>query len=1049
MSKFQALICKYAPWMLVALLCAGIHLSPFAQTNSASLTVSIADTTGAVIPNAEVVIRNVETNQEQRATSGKSGSSTFSFLKPGRYTLTVSKENFADVTIDNILLNIGDDKQLLLALKIGSTAQTVTVDGSGLTLNTTDGSVSTVVDREFVENMPLNGRSFQDLILLTPGVTTNSPQTSGESGASGEFSVNGQRTESNVYRVDGVNANTGGYIQGFGTAGTSGSLPAATALGTTQSLVSVDALQEFRVQSSSYSAEYGLSPGGQFAFETRSGTNDAHGSLFDYLRNNAFDANNWFNDDTTPITPKPAERQNDFGGTVGGPVRIPMLYDGRNKSFFFFSYEGLRLAEPQAALTTYVPSTSLRQSAPAVLQPLLNAFPVPTGAALSNGLAPFVGAYSLPGSIDSTSVRFDQQVTSKIKLFFRFGDTQSATQSRDINGLSEIDSIHQSNYTNTFGITSALSAKTANDFRLNYTSSRGNISSEIDEFGGATPVDLLQLQSLDLADNPGATAEFNLFFPGYEAVIEQQHANQPQHSWNVNDTTTISLGRQTLKLGVDFRRISSQLVPESPLAVSTFNGSEGVLANQSEYGLVEVAKAAEPAYGNFAAYIQDEVRASKRLNLSFGLRWEVNPPPTVTSGSLPYIVQGNLGDPDNLTLGSAGSRFWKTTYYNFAPRLGIAYRAHDESGRETVVRAGGGVFFDSGQQTSTSAFRNDVGQAAYGLYYGVSYPLTPPQLDVQIAVPPVAPYAAPAYYFPARVQLPYTLQWNASVEQALGKSQAVTITYVGSNGRRLLSQQNVYPVNPNFSSDGLVVEKSGTTSSYNALQVQFQRTLSRGLQVMASYNWAHSIDFGSQDVDFAQIRGNSDFDVRHNLNLAATYEIPKTGSNEFIKALAGGWALDTRFSARTGFPIILDGNQITLGDGQVTYQGLNLVPNVPIYLHVQGIPGNRQVNDAAFSLPADNAYGNAPRNFVRGFGMEQVDLAIRRSFPIVDQLNLQFRAELFNVFNHPDFGYIEPLYGNPQFGQATETLNESLGNLSPLYQQGGPRSMQLALKLQF
>jgi hypothetical protein len=218
---------------------------------------------------------------------------------------------------------------------------------------------------------------------------------------------------------------------------------------------------------------------------------------------------------------------------------------------------------------------------------------------------------------------------------------------------------------------------------------------------------------------------------------------------------------------------------------------------------------------------------------------------------------------------------------------------------------------------------------------------------------------------------------------------------------------------------------------------------------LAAYDWAHSIDFGSEDTAFPEIRGNSDYDLRNNFNLAATYDVPTIGSTTLVKMLLGEWSVDTRLEARTAFPVTLEGNEVTLPDGDFGYQYLNLVPDVPVYLHVEGIPGNRQINPAAFELPAGNANGNAPRNFVRGFGMNQLDLAVSRSFPIVERLDLHFRAEMFNALNHPDFGYVEPLYGNPQFGQATQTLNESLGVLSPLYEQGGPRSMQMSLKLQF
>src|SRR5260370_3344191 len=266
----------------------------------------------------------------------------FSFLRPGHYTLTVSKNAFADVVVDRIVLNVGDDKRLQLSLKVGSAAQTVNVDGSGLSINTIDASVSTVVDRKFVENMPLNGRSFQDLVSMTPGVVTQSSQAGGFVQYQGDFSVNGQRTESNYYTVDGVSGNSGaGYANGSAQIGTAGSISASTALGTTQSLVSVDALQEFRVSSSTYSAEYGRTPGGQFSLSTRSGTNALHGAVFDYLRNDLLDANDWFNNHNgirkTPL------RQNDFGGTLGGPIEIPHLYGGRERSFFFVSYEALRL----------------------------------------------------------------------------------------------------------------------------------------------------------------------------------------------------------------------------------------------------------------------------------------------------------------------------------------------------------------------------------------------------------------------------------------------------------------------------------------------------------------------------------------------------------------------------------------------------------------------------------------------------------------------------------------------------------------------------------
>ncbi len=603
MSYFEVLVRRLVSSMCVISLCCGASSLAFADASSASLSITVSDTSGAVIPDAKAVLRNSDTDQQQTSASNRSGNTSFQFLKPGRYTLTVSKDGFSDVSVAGILLNVGDERQLQLVLKVGEASQDVTVDGSGLTINTTDGSASTVVDRQFVENMPLNGRSFQDLIELTPGVVTQSPQSGGTTGQNGEFSVNGQRTESNVYTVDGVNANSGGYTSGVATSGTSGSLPTATALGTTQSLASVDDLQEFRVNSSSYSAEYGLSPGGQFAFQTRSGTNELHGTVFDYLRNDTLDANNWFNNYTTPITRKTAERQNDFGGTFGGPLFIPRVYNGKDKSFLFVSYEGLRLAEPQAALTTYVPSTALRQAAPAVLQPVLNAFPVATGAPLSNGLAPFTGAYSLPSSVDSISVRLDQQFNPRVRIFDRFSDTQSTNESRYYRGLSELDTSSQSDYSNTTGLTSIISPAITNEFRMNYTASTGSASDQLDNYGGATPANLLQLQSIDTTANPEAGVEFALYFAGYKAALSQGPAIQPQHAWNLNDSTTFAYGQHALKVGIDYRRILSKLAPSTPFVLSEFTTSAGVTSNVSAAGEVVALATSYPAYTNFAVYV--------------------------------------------------------------------------------------------------------------------------------------------------------------------------------------------------------------------------------------------------------------------------------------------------------------------------------------------------------------------------------------------------------------------------------------------------------------
>ena len=304
------------------------------QSTSATINGGVTDPTGNFIPDAEIDIVNDTTGVLYSVRTNDSGIYFVPILPPGHYHVQISKRGFKTIIKPDIILNVQSAVALNFVLPVGATSESITVEAGSSMINTSDASVSTVIDRKFVENLPLNGRSFQDLISMTPGVVTQSPQATAQApGSEGDFSVNGQRTESNYYTVDGVAGNaSAGTGTGVPQIATSGSIASSTALGTTQSLISVDALQEFRVQGSSYSAEYGRSPGGQFSLLSRSGTNRLHGSLFDYLRNNFFDANDWFND--YYHVAQPALRQNDFGGTLGGPFRIPRIYDGRNRSFF-------------------------------------------------------------------------------------------------------------------------------------------------------------------------------------------------------------------------------------------------------------------------------------------------------------------------------------------------------------------------------------------------------------------------------------------------------------------------------------------------------------------------------------------------------------------------------------------------------------------------------------------------------------------------------------------------------------------------------------------
>jgi Carboxypeptidase regulatory-like domain/TonB-dependent Receptor Plug Domain len=1056
-----------AGWNWKKLLCAlGCLLAVAfsASGQQGQLSGFVRDPSGAVIAGATVTIHNVATGSEQTTTTNDAGIYAFPLLPPATYRLMVEARGFQKKIVDNLVLDVTAKANLNVELAISSTNETVTVNGNGLNINTTDASVSTVVDRQFVENIPLNGRSFQPLMTLIPGVSVV-PSTSGRTG---ELTVNGQRTEANYFTVDGVSANTGANPLSAGwSAGYGGALLGTTTLGTTQSLVSIDALQEFRVTTSTYSAEYGRTPGGQFTFSTRSGTNDWHGSAFDYLRNEAFDANNWFNNYYDQ--PRQAEKQNDFGGTLGGPIRIPHIYNGRDKTYFFFSYEGLRLQQPQAAQPYGVPSTELREQAPAALQPFVNAFPLPDpGSDNGDGMAIFTGGYVSPSHLDTVGIRIDQNVSDKFKIFGRYSDSSSGLISRSslyTGNLANPAAINGTVRSGTLGATNVLSSRLSNELRFNITQNNSDQKYSVDNFGGATPFDPTSIPGFSstgwLAFYP--FWDMNPYFGFYPVRTDQRQ-------WNITDTASWVVGRHSFKWGIDYRRLSTNSLLPPDYQFGLFSSEDEIIDNQADYIFaLRTAGKMEPIYTNFSAFVQDEWKATSRLSLSLGLRWELNPPPHDAYGNNPYTI--TTTDPATSALAPKGTPLWKTTYGNFAPRIGVAYQIRQTPGHETVLRAGTGLFYDLGNAQASTGYWLGAGISSTTTFPNLSdptipaFPLTPDQI-ANLPVPSTGtPYTSEVIGFDPHLKLPYTWQWNVALQQAFGANQSFTLGYVGAAGRRLLQQKQYDPAllgNTNFvavadGGNGLYVTKNANSSDYNALQAQFDRRLTHGLQMLLSYTYSHAIDDATTNFEvFTVERASSDNDIRHNFQAAVTYNIPGNYSNRLASAVLKDWSLDTRISARSALPVDIYGVSFASDSlGATVNFHPDRVLGVPLYLHDSTAPGGRVINFAAFTVPFDAdgnpIEGDFPRNGARGFDAVQVDLAVQRAFPITERVKLQFRAEAFNLFNHAIFGtiYNDMSYGTPLFGTAYQTQNTSLGGLSSLYQAGGPRSLQLALRLQF
>ncbi len=1009
------------------------------------------DPSGAVVRKAQVTLTSVQTNAAQHTTTNADGFYSLPFVQPGKYTMTIEASGFASYEQTNITVETAQNLALHVRLKVGNASQSVTVDGSGINLNTTDASVSTIVDRQFVENIPLNGRSFQSLMTVVPGVSV--VPSKGE-GYGGEITVNGQRTEANYSTVDGVAANIGAspnVSPGFA-GGMAGATPGETMLGTTQSLVSIDALQEFRATTSTYSAEYGRTPGGQFSFSTRSGTNQWHGSAFDYLRNDAMDANNTFNKRAAPAIPRQAERQNDFGGTLGGPIFIPHLYNGKNRSFFFFSYEGLRLSTPHAAQTYTVPSSVFRQSAPAPLRMFLNAFPVTSSADLGDGLANYVAGYSAPSSLDSSSIRIDHTVNDKLKLFARFADVPSSSSSRYAYNLANTISTDGIVRTLTLGATSSFTSHQSNQLRFNFSQGDQNLRYALDSFGEATPFGVADVTGLGKSNQ-----NWFYFAALYDlgAYIELLPESTRQRQINLTDAFTVATGRHNLKFGIDYRRLQNSEALPPNYEYGMFATSAQLKANLvSSAAIIGFSLAeAKPVYTNFSAFAQDDWKISQRLTFSLGLRWELNPPPSDADGHQPYTI--TTTDVVNTAVAPAGTPLWKTTHGNFAPRLGLAWQAHTTPGYQTVVRVGAGLFYDLGNTTASQGY-DGLGYSEQATYAGVSYPLSQKQIDSVSSVSVDPPYNEALYGYDPHLKLPYSWQWNAAVEQQLGEKQTLTINYVGSLGRRLLTERFYYPQalgNLSFIlGNGLYVIQNGANSNYHALQVKLQRNLSHGLQALASYTWSHGMDdVSSNFLVYSLERADSDNDIRNNFQVALTYDLPNRYSHRWASMLLGKWSADTRISARSGLPVDILGPLALLPSGSATYFHPNYVAGQSFYIRDSSAPGGRRINYSAFTPAPAGKEGDVGRNAGRGFDAVQADAAIHRDFSLSERVGLQFRAEAFNLLNHPIYGsiYNQLSNGSANFGRSYNTFNTQLGGLNSLYQMGGPRSLQVALRLHF
>jgi len=1035
---------------------------------NAQVSGSIRDPSSLTVSGADVRILNDQTGGRRNTRSNASGFYSFPSLAPGNYRITIRAADFETIVREGIKLEVGDNARLDFDLRIGDSRTIVTVHGGPPLINSEDASVGTVIDRDIIDQMPLNGRGIQTLIELSPGVIATPVSES----SLGQFVVNGQRNDTSYFTVDGVSANfaalgPNALLPGNAQTG-SPAIPANNYLGTFSNLVSPDALQEFRIQTSTFAPEFGHSPGAQIGMITRSGSNRYTGSLFEYLRNDRMDASDWFAN--AFATGKPPLRFNNFGGTLSGPLRIPHLYNGRDRTFFFASVESLVVVEPQPSFAIPVPTLAARQKAPPAVAALLNAYPLPNrsygpdGDPAVSGVAEYVSSFSLPQGQQTYAFRLDQVISDRLTLFARY--SRAPAESSTYQGYG---SIHDTigTQTLTVGLTHILTPHLVNEIRWNASAQTANSAVNFNNTGGGLqPPDSLLFPPGYSSANAESLIGILPFFTLKFGLIQADRSRQLQ----AVDNASYSIGAHQFKFGADYRWFS----PEEtvPRFSDSLNLSEtpGAYSGVAQDAIFYYDDSPNTAFVDkvFSAYAQDTWKANRRLTVTYGLRWEVDPSPRVSAGQATIGTAGpNPSDISAAALVPSGKPFYPTSWSNFAPRLGIAWQMLDGPKRKTVLRVGAGQFFDLGQgglegnvfnAPVTSVYLNQPLESFTG---GTLILKTAPpnSLSVTNELNPVNAVLVSRGY-----KVPYTWEWNATLEQSIGQ-QTFSMSYLGALGRRLVGWTQVF-----LNANQFLTLSNDTSSSYHALQLQFNRRLSTRLHLLVSYTWSHSIDDlsnGQPPINvsyfpaYAEVDprawGSSDFDIRQSLNGSVIAALPSP-HHGIAAVLFRNWTANSIFFARSALPT-------DLNIGSSLYVRPDVVPGEPLYLYGPEYPGGKSFNIAAFAPPA-GAQGDLGRNVMRGLAAWQIDFALHREFPLSERVSLQFRAEVFNVLNHPNFA-------NPNSGDdpnvltlpegsspaaflgTRETLANGLGltgavgQLSPLFQIGGPRTMQIALRLHF
>lgn len=1075
----------------------------FAQTDAARVTGVVTDSSGAVIPGVQIVLKNEATGQQRNASTNEQGTYFATNLPPTSYTITAASTGFAESVHKEVRLQVGQERVLNIILQPASVATEVTVSGGELvTIDTSSARMGVNVGERDVANLPLNGRQLSQLYLLTPGAVTVG------GGTYDNIRFSGRANQQNVIRQDGVEATA---IIDASPGNLNGESSSSFRL---QS--SLENVQEFRVESNNYPAEFGTGTGGQISVISKSGTNAFHGALFEYLRNDTFDARNFFDVNKSPL------RLNQFGGSLGGPII-------KEKLFFFASFEALRQRAGLNFVET-VPSVAARARAVPSVQPLLAAYPI--GSLPSAN--PDLDIALLNGSsrIDENygSLRLDYRMNDRHSFYLRYYRDQGESFlpiGVTGNGQSYTAVPQNAVLNHQWVVTPTIIHEVKLGLNAYKTRSQGFAPAVGGVDTSAISVNFTGNVALPGIGGQGASAGAAVVGGLIRANSAFNGRGQPYTNYTLPITDTLSIIRQnhSIKFGFEFRPIRMYTDRQGGTTY-TFSNLNDLLANRP--GSITFSgdvSAPSPFNGGatgerlakqeyYIGYAQDEWKLRPNLTMNYGLRYE-------------YF--GVLREDRNLavvfdtargTLLPSDTPFYRSSKTNFGPRLAFTW-APKRFANKTVFRVGSGIYYGPGQgEDLIQPIESD--RISTTLPTGAVFPINVAGLissyDINSPTLRFQPRAyASGYKVPERV-----LSYTASIQQTLPGDSILTVAYVGSQGRNLFLRSitnKIVSVGTNPTTGAAIVNRefgdrfaevdfktSGGRDNYNALQTTLNRRFSRGLTFGLQHTWAHSIgtSAGSNEArtahnpyDYNADYGNNNFDVRHSMNVTSLYELPFGRGQRWMKSgvastVLGNWQLGGIFNFRTGLPVEV---LVTRPDTVFRVNSTGQIVNAPIvtngevlttaiintpgggasrnvrrpdvvagvHPYITGADKRQYLNPAAFAIPAPGTFGNLARNALHGPGLSQLDLTLQKRFMLTERTNVEFRSEIYNILNKANFASPPSTLANAlgttgtqlQPGQAFSqaTAGGAFGVLNSTVERtvglGTSRQIQLSLRLNF